>query len=356
VVALAAVLALLPSAALASSGTLQGVAQLRGMKVELMAATPGGKAPVRLGNTVSRGLGYFDLRYRGARPHTVKYLVATRTPAAAEPGARVPARTYRIAAALGEGPLPNHVSVDERTTVAIGYATAQFIEGDEVSGPNPGLRNAAAMTADLVNEHGYLSKVLEKFPNGESTSTEATSGALANLLATCRHQSAACGRVLKLAGAPGGGPAPDTLAAITDIARYPWHNVRPLYLLARRENFAAFGPTLGMCMLRRATSSGSSANSSRRAGVSTGPMHSALTRTPRLARWTPQVPGEGKHTGARSAVGHLRGRRAHDRQERRHVDHRAARRVVGQQMRDPVLTAEKDARQVHHLYPAPGLQ
>ena len=50
-----------------------------------------------------------------------------------------------------------------------------------------------------------------------------------------------------------------------------------------------------------------------------------------------------QHAALGGGVGDLRGRRAHHRDERRRVDHRAAGRVVGQQVRDAVLAAQEDA-------------
>jgi sugar lactone lactonase YvrE len=246
-VAMLALLAALPGVALAagghggvvfdppskSSGKISGTVPRQGMNVALMAAMPGAKAPVRLGSTRSTKGGYFVLRYHGNQAASVKYLLATRPGGAAEAGFPVPGQTYRLAAALGEGAVPGWVAVNERTTVAMGFAMAQFIEGgDRVAGKNPGLRNAAAMSEDLIELEGGLSKVLRKFPNGGSTSTLPTFNSLANLLTICRRQGVGCARLLDNARTPGGAPAADTLAAVTNIARYPWHDVRGLYKLS----------------------------------------------------------------------------------------------------------------------------
>jgi hypothetical protein len=232
VVALA-VAALAPGAALAKgSGTISGTVPLRGMNVQLMAALPGDRLPVRLGTARSGDGGAFAIHYEGARPNQVDYLLATRPGGAAEAGSPAPGQSYRLGAALGEGPLPRSVKVNERTTVAIGFAMAQFIGVGGIVGQNPGLRNAAAMSGDLVDLGGGLSKVLRDFPNGGSTSTLPTFNALANLLTICRDQDAGCARLLSKARTPGGAPAEDTLAAVVNIARYPWHDVRGLYKLA----------------------------------------------------------------------------------------------------------------------------
>ena len=121
---------------------------------------------------------------------------------------------------------------------------AQFIEGGRVAGKNPGLRNAAAMTRNLVRARsGRLSRVVRIFPNGNSTSALRTFGSLANLLSVCRAQSQRCANVLKLASVPGGQPSGDTLEAAVAIARYPWHNSRALFRLSLRTR-GLFTPAL----------------------------------------------------------------------------------------------------------------
>ncbi len=241
---LALVSLLAPAApAAAKQRTLVGTVPLRGMNVVLMAATPGARRPVALGSTRSRRGGAFALRYRRSGTRTVKYVVATRPGGAAEAGFPVPGNSYRLAAALGNR-APRRVTVNERSTVAIGYAMAQFIAGGRVVGENPGLRNAAAMTRNLVGVRGgRLSPVIRRFPNGSSTSALPTFGSLANLLGACRRQTRRCANVLKLAGAPGAGPAGDTLTATTNLARYPWHNSGALFKLSLRAR-ALFTPAL----------------------------------------------------------------------------------------------------------------
>ncbi len=228
----------------AGARTISGTVPLRGMNVALLAANPGAARPVVLGTARSGAGGAFSLSYRGAGLTTVKYLLATRPGGGAEAGFPVPGSSYRLAAALGTGQVPARATVNERTTVAIGYAMAQFIAGGRVAGPNPGLRNAAAMSANLVaRRSGGLSPVLKAYPNGNATSALATFDSLANLLATCRMQDDACATVLKLASAPGGGAAPDTLTAATNLARYPWHNAGPLFAASLRAR-ALYAPAL----------------------------------------------------------------------------------------------------------------
>ena len=240
VLTLLASLALLAPGAASAAGSPPGVSVLsgsvpqRGMTVTMLAANPGERRPVVLGHARSRGGGRFVLRYRSASRVAIKYLLATRPCCAAEAGFPVPANSYELALALGAGRVPNRVTLNERTTVAMGYAMAQFIKGNRVSGKNPGLRNAAAMTRNLVTRRrGLVAPVLAHFPNGSSTSTLRSFNSLAGLLALCRRQGRACASLLRLGAAPGGGPAPDTLQATVNIATNPWHNVGGLFKLSR---------------------------------------------------------------------------------------------------------------------------
>jgi hypothetical protein len=260
VAALATLVALLPAAALATDssatafgageyGTITGTVPLTGMNVVLMEAAPGAKEPVRLGTARSGRSGRFTLQFSGAEVRTVKYLLATRPGGAAEAGFPIYGQSYRLGAVLGEGAVPRNgtVKITERTTVAMGFAMAQFISAGKVTGENPGLRNAAAMSGDLVEPTGSLDAVLRKFPNGKSTSTLATFNSLANLLTICRSQSLGCARLLSKAREPGGAPARDTLDAVVNIARYPWHDARGLYKmsLAAAHRRGTWQPSLG---------------------------------------------------------------------------------------------------------------
>ncbi len=187
-------------------------------------ASPAGvpAAPVPLGSSVTAANGSFRISYRAQHhPGTVLYLIAGQ-------GAAV-----RLAAVLGVPPVPRKVVVNERTTVAMGFALAQFITGAAVAGTAPGLPNAAGMAGDLASVRtGRLSPVLAHAPNGNSTSTLPEFNSLANMLAGCARSAAACGALFQLARPPGG-PAPQgTLAAVSDITRDPWHNVGALLTLA----------------------------------------------------------------------------------------------------------------------------
>jgi len=242
---LALIAVLVPSVApAAKQRMLRGSVPTAGMNVALFAAQPGGSQPAVLGRTRSRRGGAFALRYRPAARRTVKYVLATRPGGGAEAGFPVPGSSYRLGAALGAGPVPPRATLNERTTVAMGYAMAQFIGGGRVTGKNPGLRNAAAMTRNLaIARSGRLSPVLRTFPNGNSTTTLRTVGSLANLLGVCRAQGRRCANLLRLASVPGAAPSGDTLAAAVALARYPWHNTGALLGLAQRAR-NLFPPSL----------------------------------------------------------------------------------------------------------------
>ena len=111
---------------------------------------------------------------------------------------------------------------------------------------------------------------------------------------------------------------------------------------------------IGMWTRRVAACSGSLAKSSCSSGVLTGPGQRALTRTPRSPNSTPSSRESERTAALGGGVGDLRDGRAHHRDERGGVDHRAAAGL--EQVRDAVLAAEEDAAQVDVLDPLPGLE
>jgi streptogramin lyase len=136
---------------------------------------------------------------------------------------------------IGQQTLSN-VKVDELTTVAAGYALAQFSTGNGVAGPSPGLENAAATAFALANSGtGTAGGIVTNANNGSNNETLATVGTLANLVSTCAAPAAptACGEFLHLATPPGGGPPVDTVQALVDLARNPTSAPAALYALTR---------------------------------------------------------------------------------------------------------------------------
>ncbi len=210
-------------------------AGLAAARVTLYRAGGGrGAAPTALASSVTGADGSFTLSYRApTTAGAVLYLLASRGGA------------VRLAAVLGAPPAPRRVTVDERTTVAAGFALAQFISARGIAGPAPGPQNAAAMAGNLAEvRSGGLSPVLAAAPNGRATSTLPTFDSLANLLVSCARSRGGCPALTRLATPPRGVAPRGTLQTIADIARDPWHNVAGLFTLAATGP-APYQPALG---------------------------------------------------------------------------------------------------------------
>jgi len=244
--ALAAAIAILawvsapPTAAAVPRATLRGEVlsgsvPLASTPVTLYRTPPAGTgAGIPLGATQTAADGSFEISYPPQHDSdAVLYLVAGHSTAG------------RLASVLGTEPVPSTVVVNERTTVAAGFALAQFITGRGIAGKFPGPQNAAAMAANLVDARsGDLSSVLLAAPNGTQTAALRTFNSLANMLVPCARSALRCGPLFTLA-APPGGPVPQgALAAVGDIARNPGHDVAGLFALAR-SGPVPYQPALG---------------------------------------------------------------------------------------------------------------
>ena len=103
-----------------------------------------------------------------------------------------------LASALGQAPVEGPVVVNERTTVATGFAFAQFVKESGVDGNRYGMLNAARMAANLVHpETGTVAAVLRLPPNGPETEALATFNALANIVAACTAEESGCAALSK---------------------------------------------------------------------------------------------------------------------------------------------------------------
>ncbi|MEY9934999.1 sugar lactone lactonase YvrE [Catenulispora sp. GP43] len=201
-----------------------GDSPIAGAEVTLFQAGRAGEAPRVLAHARTGRHGEFGVTYRRpADPAAVLYLTADEG-------------VVRLAAALGSpassGRPASPVVVNERTTVAVGYALAQFVEGRGVSGTYPGLQNAAAISHNLADvATGGIAPLLASPPNGALTSTLPAFNTLADLVAGCVARQT-CQSLFALAQPPGKARPADTLQAVADIARTPGNNVAALFALA----------------------------------------------------------------------------------------------------------------------------
>ncbi|MFE9257631.1 hypothetical protein [Streptomyces sp. NPDC006879] len=192
-----------------------------------------GAAPRRLATTLADERGRFQLRYvQPEQDGAVLYLTAdagkrsTVRPARPHTGSPV-----RLAAVLSKSKGRSKVVVNERTTVATAYALAQFTENGAISGPNPGLHNAAAISHNLAQvTSGNAAPFLAAPPNGSQTSTLRTFNSLADILAGCVHGHT-CPELFRLAARPGQPDPKDTFQAAVNIARAPGPRAAEIFTL-----------------------------------------------------------------------------------------------------------------------------
>lgn len=136
----------------------------------------------------------------------------------------------RLATGLGDA-WPARVTVNELTTVATGFALAQFTRQGRIGGPQPGLGNAMAMVRNLVDiRSGAPSVLVRTAPNGTRTQTWRSLNSLGNVLSGCRR-AVDCRRLLSLASPAGAERATDTLQAVANIAARPASNADRIFRL-----------------------------------------------------------------------------------------------------------------------------
>lgn len=186
--------------------------------------------PEVLGRTATGPFGEFEIAYEEPRSQALLFVAAERGPA-------------MLASALGQGPVPGPVVVNELTTVATGFAFAQFVDARFVGGNRYGMLNAVHMAANMADPiSGGIAEVLDRSPNGEETEARATFYSLANIVAGCVAAEASC-QALRDATTPPDGPRPPTvLHALANIAKYPWLNVATLFDLSFQRE--VYGPAL----------------------------------------------------------------------------------------------------------------
>ncbi|MGW3359230.1 NHL repeat-containing protein [Streptomyces bungoensis] len=137
------------------------------------------------------------------------------------------------------------VTVNELTTVAASYALAQFTDSHGITGPSPGLENAAATSYNLADPaSGRPGKVVTDQNNGSRNDTQATLGTLANLVSLCAPaaDTGRCQDMLRLATPQHGSTPADTAQAVLNLAHNPRLATGKLYALTRQAH--TYTPTL----------------------------------------------------------------------------------------------------------------
>ncbi len=210
---------------------LGGGAPIAGSTVTLWATTNG--APTRLTQTHTGPDGRFTMRIPGSRnDQSILYVIASGGRPTARPGSGENS-AIRLMTVLGAKP-PARAVINELTTVASVWTTAQFLDGDSIKGSPLSLHIAAGNVPNFVDlETGGLGSAIQDPLNGPQTPTLANFSTLGTLLAGCTTQvnEDACNRLFA-ASTPLRGKSPtDTLAAAESIARYPWHQPEKLFAL-----------------------------------------------------------------------------------------------------------------------------
>ena len=192
-------------------------------------------APLASATTDSRGR--FALSYISPRGAPVLYAVAS--------GGRTPARRVLRLMAVADpaSASPRRLTINELTTVASVYSLSRVLRGVRLTGPSPGLPNAAATVPSLVRPAtGKVGSAVANPPNGSATDALATFRTLAAIVGGCTGGTPRNCRALFAAATPPRGPRPtDTLAAIHDIALNPVNHVRRIFRLPKAR---AYRPTL----------------------------------------------------------------------------------------------------------------
>lgn len=222
-VAAAAALGLLVgSHALAAADTINGQvlvgkAPVGGSTVTLWAADAG--APEQLAQTQTGSDGRFTLNadVKGA----ILYLVAKGGQGSA---------AFALMSVLGPKP-PANVTINELTTVASIFTSAQFIKDGAISGNTIGLKIAAGNAPNLADPvTGSWGKALLSPLNSSQTTTLAKLNTLGNLVTAFASQDDAWRNAFLKTTTSAGGKAPaDTLQALEGIARRSWRHTAALF-------------------------------------------------------------------------------------------------------------------------------
>ena len=207
------------------------------------------RAATELGHTAASSTGQFRISYTRPDNGVIYVLAGPTTSTRANPATSpllLAAVVGVVGAAGGVAPhVVTSVTVNELTTVATSVALAQFVDGTDISGPSPGLENAAATTFNLADPStGGAGGVITDENNGTNNDSLATLYTLADLVAVCSQapEGGGCAQMLRHATPPGAGTPTNTVQAIQDLVKNPTTSLAALFALAKTAD--TFSPSL----------------------------------------------------------------------------------------------------------------
>jgi hypothetical protein len=198
----------------ASASSLRGTVEsggtgLEGYEVSLYASfvRPFGRTSL-LGRDTTGPSGEFRITYRlASMAKPLLFVRAERGPA-------------MLASAIGQAHVPGPVTVNERTTIATGFAFAQFVRAFEITGNRYGMLNAVHMAANMASpETADVAPILRLPPNGPETTALLTFNSLANIVAWCITTEIGCEDLFDATTLPGGVRPTTVLQAVANIAK-----------------------------------------------------------------------------------------------------------------------------------------
>ena len=221
-----------------------GVIPIAGATVKLFrAGTQFDDSAELLGSAETNPDGVFEIEYEQLEDADgILYLIADGGSVKSRDKNK-PNSSIKLATLLGRSEIPNSVTINERTTVATAYTMAQFIDQDDISGPAPGVPNAADIFRNLVNlENGDIGQVLSTSPNGNETDILQAFNSLANMLANCVNNQSTCETLFMLVTPEGLDEPADTFHATLNIVHYPY--LRPALLHRYSSSEISYQPVL----------------------------------------------------------------------------------------------------------------
>ena len=244
-------LASAPSALTLTGSVLVSKAAISGASVQLLAAGTTGYGSAATTESVSTAVtdsrGGFQLSYRCAAATDQVYLVSRRgTPAGRTLGSIT---NLVLVTALGNcGGLEASAIVNEVTTVAAGYALAQFADGTGVYEAASHIGATATNTSGMAN--AFLTANVLADPalgqaggpvkSSSSVVPASTLNTLAAIVATCGAVSGSdpCSALLQAAATTDAVSPVDSFMAIVNVARHAGSNINALYALASNGAYA----------------------------------------------------------------------------------------------------------------------